>query len=82
MDPIQLEIVYADGTTKDVSAVAVDLMRFEAHFDMSIAGLATPKLTHLFFLAYSVEKRTKATDLEFEPWVETIQVVREGSAKK
>lgn len=82
MDPIQLEIVYADGTTKDVSAVAVDLMRFEAHFDMSVAGLSTPKLTHLFFLAYSVEKRTKATDLEFEPWVETIQVVREGSAKK
>lgn len=82
MDPIQLEIVYADGTTKDVSAVAVDLMRFEAHFDMSIAGLATPKLTHLFFLAYSVEKRTKATELEFEPWVETIQVVREGSSKK
>jgi hypothetical protein len=82
MDPIQLEIVYADGTTKDVSAVAVDLMRFEAHFDMSIAGLATPKLTHLFYLAYSVEKRTKVTDLEFEPWVETIQVVREGSAKK
>jgi hypothetical protein len=82
MDPIQLEIVYADGTTKDVSAVAVDLMRFEAHFDMSVAGLATPKLTHLFFLAYSVEKRTKATDLEFEPWVETIQVVREGSSKK
>ena len=82
MDPIQLEIVYADGTTKDVSAVAVDLMRFEAHFDMSIAGLATPKLTHLFYLAYSVEKRTKVTDLEFEPWVETIQVVREGSSKK
>jgi hypothetical protein len=82
MDPIQLEIVYADGTTKDVSAVAVDLMRFEAHFDMSVAGLATPKLTHLFFLAYSVEKRTKATELEFEPWVETIQVVREGSSKK
>lgn len=82
MDPIQLEIVYADGTTKDVSAVAVDLMRFEAHFDMSVAGLKTPKLTHLFFLAYSVEKRTKATELEFEPWVETIQVVREGSEKK
>jgi hypothetical protein len=82
MDPIQLEIVYADGTSKTVSAIAVDLMHFEAHFDMSIAGLATPKLTHLFYLAYSVEKRMKATDLEFEPWVETIQVVREGSSKK
>jgi hypothetical protein len=82
MDPIQLEIVYADGTTKTVSALAVDLMRFEAHFDMSIAGLATPKLTHLFFLAYSVEKRTKATELDFEAWVESIQIVREGDAKK
>jgi hypothetical protein len=82
MDPIQLEIVYADGTTKNVSAIAVDLMHFEAHFDMSIAGLATPKLTHLFYLAYSVEKRMKVTELEFEPWVETIQVVREGSSKK
>jgi len=82
MDPIQLEIVYADGTTKTVSALAVDLMRFEAHFDMSIAGLATPKLTHLFFLAYSVEKRTKTTELDFEAWVESIQIVREGDAKK
>lgn len=82
MDPIKLEIVYADGTTKTVSALAVDLMRFEAHFDMSVAGLATPKLTHLFFLAYSVEKRTKATELDFEAWVESIQIVREGDAKK
>lgn len=82
MDPIQLEIVYADGATKTVAALAVDLMRFEAHFDMSIAGLATPKLTHLFFLAYSVEKRTKDTELDFEAWVESIQIVREGDSKK
>jgi hypothetical protein len=82
MDPIQLDIVYADGTTKTVSALAVDLLRFEAHFDLSIAALRTPKLTHLFYLAYSVEKRTKATDLEFEPWVETLQIVKEGSEKK
>jgi hypothetical protein len=82
MEPINLEIIFSDGTAKTVSAVAVDLMRFEAHFDMSIAGLAAPKLTHLFFLAYSVEKRTKATELEFEPWVETIQLVKEGNSKK
>lgn len=82
MDPICLEIVYADGTTRLVDAVAIDLMRFESHFDISVAGLAQPKLTHLFFLAWSVEKRTKATDLEFEAWVETISVVREGASKK
>ena len=82
MNPIDLEIIFSDGTAKTVSAIAVDLMRFEAHFDMSIAGLATPKLTHLFFLAYAVEKRTKNTDLEFEPWVETIQLVKEGNSSK
>ena len=82
MNPIDLEIIFSDGTAKTVSAVAVDLMRFEAHFDMSIVGLGKPKLTHLFFLAYSVEKRTKNTELEFEPWVETIQLVKEGNAKK
>jgi hypothetical protein len=82
MDPINLDVVYNDGQTKTVSAIAIDLMRFEQHFDMSIAGLSTPKLTHLFYLAYSVEKRTKATDLEFDAWVESIQAVREGSTKK
>jgi hypothetical protein len=82
MNPIDLEIIFSDGTAKTVSAIAVDLMRFETHFDMSIAGLATPKLTHLFFLAYSVEKRTKNTELEFEPWVETIQLVKEGNSSK
>lgn len=82
MDPISLDVVYLDGTTRTVDALAVDLMHFEAHFDMSVAGLAQPKLTHLFFLAWSVEKRTKATELEFEPWVETISIVKEGSEKK
>lgn len=82
MDPITLDIVFIDGTTKTVSAVAIDLMRFEQHFDVSIAALREPKLTHLFFLAYSVEKRTGATGLEFDAWVETITIVREGSGKK
>jgi hypothetical protein len=82
MEPINLEVVYLDGTTKIVSALALDLVRFESHFDVSVAALSQPKLTHLFFLAYSVEKRMKHTDLEFEPWIETIQIVREGNSKK
>jgi hypothetical protein len=82
MEPIALDIVFTDGTNKTVRAVAIDLMRFEQHFDVSIATLREPKLTHLFFLAYSVEKRTNVTSLEFDQWVETIQIVKEGSAKK
>jgi hypothetical protein len=82
MEPIKLDIVYADGNTKTVSALAIDLMRFEAHFDVSVTALAKPKMTHIFFLAYTVEKRTKATELEFDPWVESIQIVKEGDSKK
>ena len=82
MDPINLEVVFADGTTKIVSALASDLVRFEAHFDVSVAALQTPKLTHPFFLAYAVEKRMKHTDLEFDAWIDTIQIVREGNSKK
>lgn len=82
MDPITLEIVYSDGTTQTVSAVAIDLMHFEQHFDLSVAGLAQPKLTHLFYLAYSVVKRTGGTELSFDDWVATIQIVKEGDAKK
>jgi hypothetical protein len=82
MEPIKLEIVYPDGTTKAISALAIDLMRFEQHFDMSVTALSQPKMTHIFFLAYSVEKRTKATELEFDQWVESIQIVKEGDSKK
>ena len=82
MEPISLDIIFSDGTTKTVDAVAIDLMHFEQHFDLSIAALSKPKLTNLFYLAYSVEKRTGATALEFEPWVETITIVKEGNSKK
>jgi hypothetical protein len=82
MEPINLEVVFVDGTTKLCSALASDLVRFEAHFDVSVAALQSPKLTHLFFLAYSVEKRMKHTELDFDAWIDTIQIVREGSSKK
>lgn len=82
MNPIALEIVFSDGTTRTVDVIAIDLMRFEQHFDISVAALNQPKLTHLFFLAWSVEHRTKATDLDFDSWVATIQIVKEGSDQK
>ena len=79
---IDLQIAYNDGTTKDVSAVAPDLVAFEAKFDLSIARLEQPKFTHLLFLAWHVEKRTKSVSLEFEPWVETVELVKVTQAKK
>lgn len=82
---INLQITYIDSDTKkDLVAVAADLVAFETKFNLSIASLQSDtKLTHLFFLAYAVEKRTKAIkDVDFETWLETVESVEAGEAKK
>lgn len=83
---INLQIKYLDQEKqKDITAVAADLVAFETRFNLSIASLQSDtKLTHLFFLAYSVEKRTKAIKdgIEFEQWLETVESVEAGEAKK
>lgn len=81
---INLHIKYLDKTEKDVVAVAADLVAFESKFNISVAALSSEtKLTHLFFLAYAVEKRTGAIkDMSFEKWIETIETVEAGESKK
>jgi hypothetical protein len=70
---INLQITYLDDTTKEVTAIAVDLVAFEQKFDLSITKLEKElKLTHLLFIAWNVESRTKATALDFEAWVATV----------
>jgi hypothetical protein len=85
MDPINLQIAFIDASLEPVtvSAIASDLIAFEAKFDLSVAKLSTDvRLTHLFFLAWHASKRTKKTDLEFEAWSETVSMVKEASVKK
>lgn len=82
MEPIALTIQFLDGTSKTVEAVASDLIAFETHFDMSIAKLDPPRLTHLFFLAWHSDKRTGGTKDDFEKWVETVSVVSQAEPKK
>jgi hypothetical protein len=80
---INLRVKYADETSKDLTAVAVDLVAFETKFDLSIARLEQNiKLTHLFFLAYNIEKRTGATADEFEKWLESVESIEATSPKK
>jgi hypothetical protein len=78
-----LLIKFADGTEKAVSANPADIVAFESHFNLSVARLQSEiRLTHVFYLGWHVEKRTKATDLEFEAWLETIDVVELAPSKK
>jgi hypothetical protein len=80
---INLQVTYTDGNKKTVAANASDLVAFETKFDLSIARLEqNVRLTHLLFLAWRVESRTKATALEFDAWLETVEGVEAAEAKK
>jgi len=79
MNPINLQIIFTDGSTRQATATAADLIAFESHFNISVASLARdPRLTYMFFLGWAVEKRTKKTELSFEEWTETVSLVTEG----
>lgn len=83
MDPINLQVVFADGTTANCITTASDLIAFESRFDLSVARLQSEiRLTHLFYIAWHVQKRTKVTDLDFEQWTELVSLVKEAESKK
>jgi hypothetical protein len=65
-----------------VNGIAADIVAFETKFDMSMSGLQKDvKLTHLMFLAWSAEHRTKATAKTFEEWVNDVQMVTAADPK-
>jgi len=83
MNPINLQIEFLDGSTAEITAVAADLIAFESKFDLSVARLEKEiRLTHLFFIAWHVLKRTGKTSEEFEKWAESVSIVKEASGKK
>lgn len=83
MNPIELEIAFLDGTTKQVSAIAADLVAFETKFDVSITTLEKDvRITHMFFLAWTALKRQGETKDDFEKWVESVSSVMSIEPKK
>jgi hypothetical protein len=80
---IDLQLTYNDGNNKLIRAAAADLVAFESKFDISVARLEqNVKLTHLLFLAWHSEKRTKSTGLEFEEWLDSIETIEASEPKK
>lgn len=78
-----LVVKFLDGTTKEVTGIAADIVAFESRFDLSIAALEKNiKLTYLLFLAWHVEKRTGSTKEEFEKWVESVESIEAADPKK
>ncbi len=73
---INLEIEQVDGTKLEVTASAIDLVKFEEKYDISVSRLDKEmKLTHLLFLAHTSLKRQNKTALDFEAWLETVESV-------
>jgi hypothetical protein len=76
---MNLRVEFLDGTSKNVTAVASDMVAFENEFNLSIARLENElKLTHLIFLAWNVEHRNKATAKPFLEWVDDVESVGVG----
>ena len=83
MSAINLQIDFVDGSTADVSAVAIDQIKFESHFNVSLSKLATEgMLTHLYWLAWQAQNRTGGTTLDFEEWAVTVDSVGVSEVKK
>lgn len=80
---INLQLKFADQTEKTITATAADLIAFESEFNLSVAKLENEvRLTHLLFIAWHAEKRTKTTGLEFQAWVETVESIEAKETKK
>lgn len=79
---INLLVTFADGSTKEVSAQAPDIVAFEAKFDLSVARLESNiRITHLFYLAWHSLKRAGEA-LSFEDWLETVANIEAQPVKK
>ena len=77
---INLQIQFEDGTSKEITANAADLVAFEDKFNVSVARLGDEsKLSHLLYLAWHSEKRTKGTDKGYEEWLSSVAGVGDSA---
>lgn len=80
---LELEITLSDGTKQVIVAKAADFIAFEDKFDLSVSTLSNKaKITHLFYLAWHAQKREGGTELDWQPWLETVDMVSPNTAKK
>lgn len=82
---LNLQVAYSDkpDEPKDITCNPSDMVKLEERFDISIASLENNiKITHLLYLAWASESRTKATAAPFEEWVDTVDSVSPNDQKK
>jgi hypothetical protein len=73
---LQVEFSNKQGEPKEVICLASDMVKFESQFNLSIANLEKElKITHLLFLAWASETRTKSTTKSFDEWVDEVETI-------
>ena len=80
---LQIQFTDTPNETKTIVCGPSDMIKLETKYDISIASLESNiKITHLLFLAWASETRTKATTLSFDEWVDTIESVSPADEQK
>jgi hypothetical protein len=80
---LQLQFTDKPEEIKQIVCNPSDMIKLETRFDISIASLESNiKITHLLFLAWASETRTKATTLSFDEWVDTVESVNPSDEQK
>jgi hypothetical protein len=71
---LRVEFSNKPGEPKEVTCLASDMVKFESNFNISIANLEKDlKITHLLYLAWASEVRTKSTAKSFDEWVDEVE---------
>lgn len=73
MNRMSLRILWLDGTSKEVSVSASDIVAAESKFELALDKM--DRITHFIFLAYSADKRLKTTAKTFEEWLDDVDTV-------
>jgi hypothetical protein len=79
---LTLQIQFNDATSKEILVSAADMVAFEDKFNISISRLDEARIGWLLFLAWHSEKRRKATELDYEAWLDTVDTIGESPDPK
>lgn len=75
---LKLGVVYSDGRKVKIQVRPIDSVKFEEKYDIALTEAfqkdAQPKVTYLYFLAWSATDTT----LGFEEWLRSIDEIEVG----
>ena len=76
---LRINITYDDGSTVDATASTVDLVALERQTAKPLTTLLTERfLSDMLWLAWHVLHRRKATEKDFDAWLEQVDTMTLG----